>query len=82
MRRADHYVGRRVIGIEVRARRRRGRPKRRWLDRVGDYIKEKGLSERDCSTELNAGVYHQTSTPHIIGNKRKKKKLVRVYCIY
>ena len=30
--------------IKVQGRRKRGRPKRRWLDKVKDDIKEKGLS--------------------------------------
>ena len=33
--------------IKVHGRRRRGMPKRRWLDRVKDDIKEKGLSADD-----------------------------------
>ena len=30
--------------MKVQVSRKRGRPKRRWLDRVKDDIKEKGLS--------------------------------------
>ena len=30
--------------MKVQGRRKRGRPKRRWLDKVNDDIKEKGLS--------------------------------------
>ena len=30
--------------MKVQGRRKRGRPKRRWLDKVKDYIKKKGLS--------------------------------------
>ena len=33
--------------------RKRGRPKIRWLDRVRGDIKEKGLSGRECTTELH-----------------------------
>ena len=32
---------------ECTGRRKRGRPKRRWLDKVKDDIKEKGLSADD-----------------------------------
>ena len=42
MRREKHYVGRRAMERKVRRRRKRGRPKRRWLDKVKDAIKEKG----------------------------------------
>ena len=30
--------------IKIKGRRKRGRPKRRWLDRVRDDIQENGLS--------------------------------------
>ena len=42
MRREEPYVGRRAMKMKVQWRRRRGRPRRRWLDRVRDGIKEKG----------------------------------------
>ena len=44
MRREEHYVGRRAMEMKVQTRRKRGRPKRRWLDKIKDDIKEKGLS--------------------------------------
>ena len=44
MRREEHYLGRRAIEMKVHGRRNRERPKRRWLDKVDDNIKEKGLS--------------------------------------
>ena len=47
MRREEHYAGRRVMVMKVQRRRKRGRPKRRWLDKVKDDIKEKGLSADD-----------------------------------
>ena len=58
---------------KVQGRRKRGRPKRRWLDRVRDDIKEKGLS---CTTVLHGGVYHRTSTPPKSGNKMKRKRKI------
>ena len=33
--------------MKVHGRRKGGRPKRRWLDKVKDDIKEKGLSADD-----------------------------------
>ena len=47
MRREEQYVGRRAMKMEVQGRKKIGRPKRRWLDRVRDDIKEKGLSGED-----------------------------------
>ena len=47
IRREEHYVGRRAMVMPVQGRRKRGRPKRRWLDKVKDDIKEKGLSADD-----------------------------------
>ena len=49
--------------MEVQVRRRRGRPKIKWINRVRDDIKGKGL----CMTEPHLGIYRQTSTPHISG---------------
>ena len=47
MRRKEHYVGRRAMVMKVQGRRKRGRPKRRWLYKVTDDIEEKGLSTDD-----------------------------------
>ena len=47
IRREEHYVRRRAMEMKAQGRRKRGRPKRCWLDRVRDDIKEKGLSADD-----------------------------------
>ena len=39
-RREEHYLGMRAMVMKVQWRRKRGRPKRRWLDKVKDDIKE------------------------------------------
>ena len=39
MRRKEHYVGRSAMVMKVQGIRRRGRPKRIWLDKVKDDIK-------------------------------------------
>ena len=44
MRRDEEHVGKRMMGIEVQGSGRRGRPKKRWADRVKDDLREKGLS--------------------------------------
>ena len=65
MRREYHYLGRRVIEMEVQVRQKGGRHKRRWLDKVRVDIDENGLSGRECTTDLHGHVYRQTSTPDI-----------------
>ena len=44
MRREENHVGRRVMNMEVQDRRRRGGPKRRWIDCVREDLEEKGLT--------------------------------------
>ena len=56
--------------MKVEWRRKRRRPERRWLDRVWDGIKEKGLSRE----VVFGGVCHCTSMAHKCGNKMKRKK--------
>ena len=41
----EHRVGRRAMGMYVHGMWKRRRPMRRWLDRVRDDTKEKGLSD-------------------------------------
>ena len=45
--REEHYVGRRAMEMKIQGRMKKGRPKRRWLDRVSDDIKENGLSAEE-----------------------------------
>ena len=48
------------MGIEVPGERRRGRPKRRWLDSIRNDLSERGLSEEDEQDRP-----HKTHRPHI-----------------
>ena len=61
-----------VLVMKVQGRRKRGRPKRRWLDKVKDDIKEKGLSADDV---YDRATWRRSSTPHKSGNKMKEKKM-------
>ena len=47
MRRDQEYVGRKMMEMELPGRRRRGRPKRRFLDVVKEDMKEVGVKEMD-----------------------------------
>ena len=46
MRRDQEYVGRKMMEMELPGKRKRGRPKRRFLDVVKD-MKEVGVKEMD-----------------------------------
>ena len=76
--------------MKVQLRRKRGRPKRRWLDSVRDHdIKEneeKGHSVEEVF-DHTAGrrkgllVCHRTSTRHKSGNKMRKKKKKKTHVL-
>ena len=48
LRREDEYVGKRVMAMEVPGERRRGRPKRRWLDGIRNDLSERELSRENA----------------------------------
>ena len=48
LRREDEYVGKRLMGMEVQGKRRRGRPNRRWLDSIRNDLSERELSGEDA----------------------------------
>ena len=47
LRRGDKYVGKREMGMDVPGKRRRGRPKMRWLDNIKNDLSERKLSGED-----------------------------------
>ena len=52
-RREEHNIGRRAMEMKVQGRRKRGRPKRRWLENEKNDIKEKRLMK--CTTVIHGG---------------------------
>ena len=48
LRREDECVGKRVMGMEVPGKRRRGRPKWEWLDSIRNDLLERELSMEDA----------------------------------
>ena len=72
VRRGEHYAGRRAMEMKVHGRRTRGKPKRSWLDKVKDDIKEKGLSADEAYDRATwRHICHHTSNPHKSVNKKK-----------
>ena len=73
LRREDEYVGKRVMGMKVLGKRRRGRPKRRWLDNIRNDLSERlfrGGSAIPSAMEAS----HKNYRPHIKVRKMQKKK--------
>ena len=46
-RREESYMGKRMMDMAVPGRRKRGRPRRRWMDLVREDIERVGARERD-----------------------------------
>ena len=56
LRREDECVGKSVMVMEVPWKRRRGRPKRRWLDNIYNDLSQRKLSREDAQDRVNVGV--------------------------
>ena len=53
------------MGMEVPGKRRRGRPKRRWLDSIRNDLSERGLSEEDAQDRPRWRRLTRHIDPHI-----------------
>ena len=47
VKRREDYVGKRMMEMAVRGRRKRGRPRRRWMDLVREDMERVGAGEAD-----------------------------------
>ena len=51
LRREEEYVGKIVMVTEVPGKRRRGRPKRRWVDNIKNNLSERELLGEEAQTQ-------------------------------
>ena len=74
-RREAEYVGRRTLGMEVPGRRKRGRPRKRWLDVVWEDMESVGVDVggRMWLREGCGGRRCAVVTPNRESQKEKKK---------
>ena len=72
-RKNDGYIGRRVLRMELPGKRKRGRPKRRFMDVVKEDMAEVEVTEEDIQLIGETGERKSAvATPD--GKSRKKKK--------
>ena len=64
LRREDEYVGRIVMGTEAPGKRKRGTPKRRWLDNIKNDLSEREFSVEDPQDRHKWRRLIRPSTPH------------------
>ena len=65
LRREEEYEGKRVM--EVTGKRRRGRPKRRWLDNIRNDLSERELSEEEAPDRIKRRRLIRNIDPHQSG---------------
>ena len=53
LRKDDGYIGRRVLRMELPGKRKRGRPKRRFMDVVKEHMAEVEVTEEDAEDRSN-----------------------------
>ena len=48
----EEYVGKRMMGMNVAGKRRRGRPNQRWLDNTRNDLSERELSGEEAQARV------------------------------
>ena len=76
LRREDEYVGKRVMAMEVPRKKRRGRPKRRWLDSIGNDLSERELSRDDAQDRARWRRLIRHIDPTLKWEKLRKRRII------
>ena len=76
-RKDDGYIGRRMLMMELPGKRKRGRPKRRFMDVVKEDMAEVEVTEEDTVDRNNWRRKTAVATPD--GKSRKKKKTLNKF---
>ena len=76
-RREEEYVGKRMMEMVVPGIRKRGRPKRRWMDLVREDMERVGARERD---EVDRVKWRLLWRPRVGRSRKKKKKKLNLFC--
>ena len=74
MRRDQEYVERKMMEMELPGKRRRGRPKRRFLDVVKEDMKEVGVKEMDIEDRKMWRIMIRCGHPCIMGKAERRRR--------
>ena len=79
LRKDDGYIGRRMLRMELPGKRKRGRPKRRFMDVVKEDMAEVEVKEEDADDRSNWRLKIRCGDPD--GKKPKEEEEVQVHVI-
>ena len=63
LRREEDHVGKQTMEMEVQGRRKRGRPKKRWIDCVKEDLRTRNIDETDVYNRTRWRRLIRTSDP-------------------
>ena len=79
LRKDDGYIGRRMLRMELPGKRKRGRPKRRFMDVVKEDMAEVEVTEEDIECRSNWRWKIRCGDPLMGKSRKRKKKKMKIY---